>query len=323
MKRMIILVLLMCATARSAEDKPVTINWSATDVSGAKLTVPANDRTCVVAFVRGEQEQSKSALARIRASTRDASDVNVIVVVNGERADQHAKTFATSADCAGWSIVVDPDFASSGKLNVHVWPTTVIVDRACTRIAHLAGLSNAFETDLPAYLERAANKIDQATLTARLASREVVGESSKTVANVHLRTAQQLIDSGQPEQARTQIEEGLKANPNDAALQLALVRVQLQLKKPAEALKLLDQLKPDAAPAWQTAALRGRALLALEKWNEAKSVLDDALKLNPDPTEVHYLLGVIYAHESDWPRAAESFRKAFESTDAGKRVVVK
>lgn len=323
MKRMFILALLMCATARSAEDKLFTINWSANDMNGAKLTVPANDKTSVVAFVRGEQDQSKSALSRIRASTKDAPDVAVIVVVNGEHADQHAKSFAASADCAGWSIVVDPDFVSSGKFNVHVWPTTVIVDRAGTRIAHLAGLSNAFETDLPAYLDRAANTIDQATLTARLANREVVGESSKTVANVHLRTALQLLDSGQPEQAKTQIEEGLKANPNDGALQLALVRVQLQLKQPADALKLLDQLKPDAVPAWQTGALRGRALVALEKWSDAKSVLVDALKLNPDPTEVHYLLGVVYAHESDWPKAAESFRKAFESTDAGKRAAVK
>jgi tetratricopeptide (TPR) repeat protein len=59
-------------------------------------------------------------------------------------------------------------------------------------------------------------------------------------------------------------------------------------------------------------------LIASGKWDEARALLTSAVQLNPDPAEGLYQLGLVYQHDSDWPRAAEAFRKAFEHTPAGR-----
>jgi len=70
-------------------------------------------------------------------------------------------------------------------------------------------------------------------------------------------------------------------------------------------------------PPWQVPLLRGRALMALGEWEQAAKVLPEAMKLNPDPTEAHYLLGLVYEHEKNYADAAGEYRKAFESTAPG------
>ena len=51
---------------------------------------------------------------------------------------------------------------------------------------------------------------------------------------------------------------------------------------------------------------------------EAKTLLTDATKLNPDPAEAFYLLGRVYEHDGDAGHAAECYRKAFELSTEGK-----
>src|SRR5262249_54990571 len=111
--------------------------------------------------------------------------------------------------------------------------------------------------------------------------------------------------------------------PDDPGMQLALARVMLLQNQPADAIQIVEKVPPATAPAWQLALLRGRALIELNRWDEAKTVLPGALKLNPEPAEAHYLMGLVYQHGSDWQRAAESFRRAFESTPAGRQAAVK
>ncbi len=41
-------------------------------------------------------------------------------------------------------------------------------------------------------------------------------------------------------------------------------------------------------------------------------MLLDALALNPDPTRVHYFLGLIYEHKGQPAKAAEHYREALK-----------
>ena len=301
------------ASAARAEESPTTIpaspsiNWSATDLAGKEIKIPA-DKPAVLLFIRGDHAPSAQAIEQLKGLV-SGKDLLVVAILSGKLAGEQAKTLSSLP----WPIVLDPDYAASGKLNIHVWPTTVVIKSDGQQAAHVAGMPETYAASVEAYLAFAAGKIDQMTLNQRLNVREVVAESPKAKAELHLQVARRLMGKGQAEQARAELEEGLKISPEDANLQVGMAQTLLQLKQPKEAMAALEHCDKSAAPDWQLKLLRGKALVGLEKWEEAKAVLPDAIKLNPDPSEALYLLGQVYQHDNDLARAAESYRKAYEA----------
>src|SRR5215471_15279550 len=96
-------------------DQPPAVKWSANDINGAVVNVPA-DRTSLVAFLRPEQEQSKQALKQIQATVKDGESVSVVMVVSVPLDPARIAEFAKDLR-AGGAIVADPEFTASGKLN--------------------------------------------------------------------------------------------------------------------------------------------------------------------------------------------------------------
>jgi hypothetical protein len=303
-----------------AADEKLVINWSSKDIAGADVKIPV-DRPTVVAFVRADQDQSKTAIKQIQSTVKDTKLTQVIVILSGPLATENAKQLAADLP-KDWSIVADPDFSASGKMGVKVWPTTLIVKPDGTQVAHLAGLPKTFATDLAAQLDYAAGKLNDAQLQQRLTTQEVVTDSPAQAAARHLQVAQRLLEQGQVDPARSEVEQGLKYVPTDPMLQLTMARIDVLQSKPKDAIDVLDKLTPGGAPAWQASLIRARALIALEKWADAKTILPEALKLNPDPAEAHYLFGLCYQHDQDWPHATEQFRLAFEKSPTGSKAAV-
>jgi tetratricopeptide (TPR) repeat protein len=295
------------------------VKWEARDIHGTKVSVPV-DRPSLIAFVRPDQEQSKQAIKQIQSIAGDTTTAQVIVVLSGPLPPERVAAFARELP-AGWLTVADPEFAASGKMNIHVWPTTLVVKSDGLEVAHLAGMPKSFASELHAYLDLALGKINETTLKQRLGANDIVTDGPEQVAARHLQVAQRMLEQGHIEQARGELNQGLKHNPQDPMLQLTLARVHVLLNEPAKGVEILDRLPAGSVPAWQLALVRGRALVALEKWSEAKSILPDALKLNPNPAEAHYLLGLCHQHDGDFRAAAEQFRLAFEKSAAGQKLV--
>lgn len=296
-----------------AAKAPAKREWSAAAVDGAKVAVPAADQVSVIACVRPNQAQSRTTLEQIRAtlSTPGAPRAQVIVVVSGEQAGDAPKQLAELA--RGWPIVLDPDFAATGTFNVHVWPTTIVVRPDGVEAGHLGGVNGSFAADLQDYLAYASGAIDEAALKSRLAEHQFVVDGPSQRADRHATVAARLLESGHVDQAAATVEEGLKLRADDAKLQVLRCRVLLARKQSIEALAALDKIPANAAPAWQMAELRGRALVDLERWDEASGSLREALKLNPRPAEAHYLLGKVYEHAGEWEQASKSYRAAYEA----------
>jgi tetratricopeptide (TPR) repeat protein len=301
-----VLIALLSCPFVSAE----TTKWTGVDAKGGNVAVPAVDRPSLLAFVRADQDQSAQVLEQIKSSA--IGQTQVIILVSGEKAAEQVKVMAVAGKY-DWPIVSDPDFKSSGQFNVHVWPTTIIVSPKGEIVAHLAGLSDAFENNLKDYIELAAGQIDQATLDKRLSGEKLVIEAAPQMAGSYLAVAKKLIDGGDLDQAKSQLEAGLKLQPSDIALKLTMARLLVMQKQFKESLDLLDTLPAGAASPGQLAVLRGSALIGLEKWDDAKAPLEQTLGVNPDPAEAHYLLGLISQHNNDASKAAEEFRKAYES----------
>ncbi|HVT88699.1 MAG TPA: tetratricopeptide repeat protein [Tepidisphaeraceae bacterium] len=308
-----------CALARGA-DAPPAIQFAGKDIVGKDVTIPG-DRPTIVAFVRIEQAQSTDALKAIQAAAGDPKLAQVVVILSGPNASANAKTISSTLP-QSWQFVADIDFSASGKMSIHVWPTTLVIKTDGTQVAHLAGMPQTFASELQADLEFASGKLDEKALQQRLTAHEVITDSPAQAASRHIQVSQRLIEQGYFDQARNELNEGLKIAPQDPMLQLTLARVCVLLKQPAQAIEILDKLPSGSIPNWQVSLIRGRALIATEKWADAKAVLPDSLTLNPDPAEAHYLLGLCYQHDQDWQHAAAEFQSAFERTNTGKAAVV-
>jgi predicted negative regulator of RcsB-dependent stress response len=308
---------LLCSMVSPSFAAPA-VKWDAQDFNGNKVSVPA-DRPSVIAFVRVDQGQSKDALKHVRSIVTDPKKVQVVVVLSGPLSAERVAVYAGELP-QGWATVADPNFAASGKMNIHVWPTTLVVKADGTEAAHLAGLPKSYAHELQSYLDFAAGKIDEVELKQKLTSNDIVTDSPEQAAARHVQVAQRMLDQGRIDQARVELAEALKAFPRDPMLQVTLARVHVLLNEPSKAIEILDKLPADSGPAWRLAVVRGRALIALGKWDEAKSILPEALKLNPNPSEAHYLLGLCFQHENDFRAAAEQFRLAFEKSAEGQKL---
>jgi predicted negative regulator of RcsB-dependent stress response len=292
--------------------------WTARDVSGREVKVPGS-QTSLVLFLMADQPQSREALAQTVALLAQDQGVRLIVVVSGDKAPQFTARLAEERKWPG-AIVADADYALVGQAAVHVWPTAQVLLPSGERLGHLPGFPASYAHDLAAYLDCAAGKIDRGQLAKQLAEEGTIDDSPQQVAHRHLHVAEQLLGQGQPEAARTQLRAGLKLQPDDTMLLLALAAVDISLKDSDAALAILDGLPAGAVPKWQTSLLRGRALMAKGQWDAAAAVLPAALELNPQPAEAHYLLGLLHQHQGQWEPAAGDFRRAFEATREARKL---
>lgn len=303
---------LVSAAQAAATTEPVKIRWSGQDMQGRAVQIPSPGHAMVVALLRVGQPLSVDALNQIRKATETTGSAHCVSVFSGSASDDPIKAFIAEQKI-DWPVISDRDYALAGKLSVNAWPTTVVVGSDGTPLAHLAGLSPNFALDLAAHLEFANGKIDQPTLAQKLASAQTVGEAPKQQIARLISLAGSLLDRGDVAGARAQIERGMKIDAADVDLKTALARVQIQTNQPGDALATLAAADGQV-PAWQLGLLRGQALIALNRWDDARVALKGAAELNPHPASAYYYQGVVYRRDNDLARAADAFQKAYEAT---------
>lgn len=296
-------------------DEAKTVALKAKAVGGADVAVPQADRPTVLLFARPGQEQSVKAVESLKNALKDAGNVQVVVVLSGEQmGDAAGKLLKDLA----WPVVLDADYEVVGSCRIHVWPTTLIVSPEGKEMVHLAGLPQTYARDLAAWLAFATKKIDQAGLDKQLAATDVIADSHQQQAGRHLQVAQQLVEKGLADQARAEIDQGLKLAPDEARLLLLSAKVMLLQKDAAGALAAAEKLDGKNVSASQLGTIKGAALVAMKQPDKAIPVLVEALKLNPTPMETYYFLGLAYQQKGKGVEAAQAFRTAFEHTASGK-----
>ncbi|MCC6680308.1 MAG: tetratricopeptide repeat protein [Phycisphaeraceae bacterium] len=302
-------------SAPPADAPPPAIQWSATDATGNSISVPDPARATVVLFVMTNQQLSSDALAQLSTalSTQQPDAVQAMVVVSGRDAEAQAAPLLAKHN---WTrpVVIDPEYAACETLSVRAWPTTVIIDKQGQIAGHLAGLPRSYQKDTEAYLAFALGQIDRSQLDEKLNNYSQVAGSGQQAVLGHLQAARRYIQQNDPKSAHSELQAALESQPDDPALLLTLARTQVMLDDPAAAIKTLDQIAPNAIAPFQVHVIRARALMQQEKWDEAKTILADSVRLNPEPAEAHYLLGEIEEHAANWQAAAEYYRAAFEAT---------
>ncbi len=294
-----------------AADKrePIMVKWSDRDISGACVKVPADGRPSVLLFLRADQVQSRQVVKMVSAATPQIGLAQVVVVLSGPQAEEHAKAFAATKT-ASWPIITDTGYALSKLLGVEVRPATLVVQTDGVLVMHVGGAPLSLTVELEAYLDLATKKIDREALRQRLAEHELVGDGPVTRAAWHLQMGRKLLDEGNAEEALTMLADGLKLQPNSVELRTEVIRAMADLKQAEQVMDLVRLLPVGAMPTWEQNLLRGRMLAVLGRWAEAKRMAAAVLKEKPDLGEAHYLMGMVYEHDRDWEKAAREYRAA-------------
>jgi predicted CXXCH cytochrome family protein len=280
------------------EREPIVVKWSARDIGGSVVNVPADGRPSVLLYLRADQAQSGQVVKMVSAAAPQIGLARVIVVFSGLQAEEHAKAFA-AAKTVNWPVIADAGYALSKPLGVEVWPATLVVQADGVLVAHVGGAPLSLTVELGAYLDLATKKIDREALNQRLAEQELVGDGPVRRAAWHLQMGRKLRDEGKAEEARAMLTDGLKFQPNSVDLWVEMVRALADLKQAEQAMNLVKQLPAGAMPGWEQDLLRGRMLAVLGQWDEARRLAAAVLKENPDLGEAHYLMGTVYEHDRD------------------------
>jgi thioredoxin-like negative regulator of GroEL len=304
--------------ATGAEDRPKAISLTARDPNGVTITVPKADRPTVLLFARVGQEQSQQAVEELKKSLAGLPPVQVLVILSGDDATgPGAKKFRATIP---WTLLMDAEYAVVGRLSVRVWPTALLITSEGQELTRLTGLPQSYGRDLTAYLAFATGRISRQVLDDKLHASGIVSDSAQQMALRHLAIAQSLLEKGMVDPAWKEIERGLKLQPEAPGLLLIKARTLLLLHEPRQAVEVLDGMDITSPLAGRVQALRGEALVAMKEWDKAIAVLQQALKLNPEPSEAYYFLGLAYERKGQLAEAAQAFRAAYEATPGGRMI---
>ena len=124
------------------------------------------------------------------------------------------------------------------------------------------------------------------------------------------RTAAQLLQLGQPEQAAKLAALAVRLNPNDERFWSVLAEAQLRsndLEGASQSLARAKSLKPEKAGLWFA---EGAIALRSEKPDEAVPLITRGLQLDPENAAAHFDLGNARIMQGELPLALKSFEQA-------------
>ena len=119
----------------------------------------------------------------------------------------------------------------------------------------------------------------------------------------------QLLDEGEVERARIELDQLMRARPGHPDLRIVDAAVALDENEPQAALDALAGAERSADPALFF-HLRAAAEYELARFDRARGDLERALAIHPDLAEAHDLLSRAYEHLGDPDRAAEHAAEA-------------
>lgn len=306
-------------------DPPVVLHHAASDVAGRPIHIPDPGRSTILVMTRSGQATptlfADLAAALTPTDNSDAAPTTtrrsgpaVVVVVSGD----HEAVAPPQAAARGahpptdWPMVIDPEGILAQQLNVRAWPTLLIVQSDGLVVARIHGASPTLALKLKSYLRDPQTSGNGGVTPNGRADVAPIDISPEGIAERYRRVARRLIDEGRAQQADRVLDEGLALHPDATPLRILKVETLVQLGQAGDAMILLDQLNGDALDPTMRAVLRSRALIAAERWDEARRELTAALADHADIAELHELMGRIHEHHQQWQEAAEAYRTARE-----------
>jgi predicted CXXCH cytochrome family protein len=287
--------------ARAQRRDDQSVHWIARDRDGETVTLPDPTRPTILLLVCTNADAGKLAAC---ASPKRAE--LVVLIACGVDAEK-----ITALDDV--PVIVDRDLAVADALDVHGWPTAVVLRPDGIEVARLSGDPQTLAWKLPPYVDLAAGIIDRAEVQKRLATTAPSEDPAKEARRM-ARVAQAQVDQKDFAAALREAQEGLQLFPDSAELAAVRVESLLGLNQVSDAAAALATLHADQLPAPQYAILQSRLSIAQQQWSDARKTVEAALSVSPRDPRLHFLMGQICEHDQDWPAATAHYRNAGEQS---------
>ncbi|MBZ0171520.1 MAG: tetratricopeptide repeat protein, partial [Phycisphaerales bacterium] len=273
----------------------------------------SKDKVVVLVYLSAEQKSSELAAADSSEVFKKFKDTPVRMVhVTADVV--HKPYFDRLRAEQGVEVPLGLDASRKlyGELGLIVFPTTIISDRA-GKLAHVISTRGPeYPRVLEAYIRHTLGDIDETELTDRLRARSSEMGSPKSLASRHRSAARLLREKGLIEDARRELVKAMELDPADANIRLDLADIDLSSGANTEALELSLAVLAESPEHRRAKQLAGIAKFRLGEVDEARSMLTEALVLNPEPARVLYYLGRIDEMQGQTREALQRYREAAE-----------
>lgn len=291
--------------ARAGHQEERIVHWSASDRDGQTVAIPDPNRPTVLLIVGSDPDVEKTIQAVTAIQIEDL-ETCAIVIACGPDASKIADKAARVTPRV--PVIVDANLAVADVLDVHGWPTVLVLRSDGTEVARLGGDAQSLSAKLPPYIDLAAGAIDADELRRQLATTPPAEDlTTQTKRTVHV--AQALLQQQDFAAALRRAQDALQSDPGSADLQALRVEALLGMDRITDAAAELQKISADRLPL-QYAVLQARIAIAQQQWAEARKILDAGLALWPQDPRLNYLMGTICEHDHDWPAAAAHYRAA-------------
>ncbi len=127
---------------------------------------------------------------------------------------------------------------------------------------------------------------------------------------------------GEWEQARQQFTEAIRQRPDYVPARLGLAQLQVVLKEYDAAIKSVNEIMAIDKKNGPARMIEAAALLGQRKYADARQLLENLRKANPNSADVIFSLGMVALNEGKYKEAEETFRKGYELNPKDNRGMV-
>jgi predicted CXXCH cytochrome family protein len=283
---------------RVRHDADEGLNLTLSDLDGEPLSIPAGESVTVVIALRSDERKPDRTLAPLVGALDANAELPVVVLMVGPDAAEQGRLLIESQG-TDWRVVADEAMTVSHQLRIVAWPSVLLVRPDGKELARIGGTPVAVAIRLRGYLDALSG-------TPPHPAANTITDSLDRDAAWYLDLAAQLHRQNNPRQAEQVLIEAVKLHPDRDALKLALAETYLQQDRADYALERLAALPRSE----RADVLAARALIALDRWDEAAPLIAGVLAAQPDHREALFLQGRLHERAGDWRAAAEAYRRA-------------
>jgi len=269
------------------------------------------EKVVVLVCLSAEQRRSEQAAIESFSTWQDLDDPRVRLV--HITADIIQKSyFENFRQEHGLTVPLAFDVERSffGRLGLIVLPTTIIID-AKGNLSHVIALhSSSYDQKLEAYIEHTLGDLSDEELEERLAADISSRKTPRGQASAHRALARSMRGKGMLDAARAELLKAREQDPENHEVVLDLADLDIMMGDLDKADRLIDLVLKSQPNHRRAQLLKGVSLFQSDRHEEAEAVLNEALKLNPNPERVHYYLARICEADGRTQEALDHYHEA-------------
>ena len=282
---------------------------------GAVSTASWRGGVTIVVCLASQQRPSELAALDSRdvARTWEAKGLKLFHLSTEAPAREYFRTFR-SQRAIDTPFLMDESRAFADAIGIIVLPTTLVLRKDGT-LAHVISLhGDDYRDRLDAYVRHAQGELTDAQLEEQLKVKPVAQASPSNRGAAHRTLAKSLLDKGELEAAKAELNKALELDPANEQASLDLADVHLRMGKLPECEAVLTQVLKQTPDQPRATLLRLFLMVRQEQYVEAEPLLVAALAITPQPERIHAYLGLVYERTGKPDKAMQHYKSALSRT---------